>query len=64
MQEGEEDDQVKGGEVDSTKEIMKSFLVSVVNLVSCLTKDEKKARENQELLQSLADLLKQTLYIV
>ena len=49
---------------DSTKEVMKSFLISVVNLVSGLTAGKKKAREkkqkqdqNKELLQSLANLL-------
>ena len=49
---------------DSTKEVMKSFFISVVNLVSGLTAGKKKAREkkkkqdqNKELLKSLANLL-------
>ena len=51
------------GDLDSTKEVMKTFLISVVNLVSGLTAGRKKAREkkkqdqNQELLQSLENLL-------
>ena len=51
------------GDLDTTKEVMKNFLSSVVNLVSVLTAGRKKAREkkkkdqNQELLQSLASLL-------
>ena len=35
-------------EEDPTKEVMKSFLVSVVTLVSGLTRDKKKAREKKK----------------
>ena len=55
---GEDDE----SEDDSTKEIMKHFLVSVVNLVSGLMRDKKakvkkKKDQNSDLLKSLANLL-------
>ena len=47
---------------DSTKEIMKDFLVSVMKLISGIKKDKedkakKKKKDNSDLLKNLADLL-------
>ena len=59
MDEREDDDDC---EENQTKTVVKDFLVSVIKLMSGLTKDtkvkvKKKKKDNADLLKTLADLL-------